>query len=165
MGLKLKAGKVKRGDIGLAATRKLIDKIAKTLKGKTTLAVGLPSNSLPYPDGTSVVLVGFWNEFGTERIPERPFLREGLRQNREQWLKLARKLYAKALREGVPPENVMRLLGEQMQIDIQKSLDSGAWEPNAPDYAKAKAKKGKTKPLIVTGHLRGSIRWVMRKST
>lgn len=160
--LKVKAGKVKKGDVSLAETRKVIEKLAKLLKGNPRIVVGLPSNSLPYPDGTSVVMVAFWNEFGTKVIPERPFLREALRQNRNSWLKLARKLYKKAIKEGVAFDSVLGLLGAQMQLDVQKSLDSGAWEPNAPDYAKFKAKTGKTKPLIVTGHLRGSIRWAIR---
>lgn len=163
--LKIKAGKVKKGDLTLALTRKIMAKLSKSLKGNPRIVVGLPSNSMPYPDGTSVVQVGFWNEFGTDKIPERPFLREALRQNKEEWLKLSRKLYKKAIKEGVPPENVLGILGAQMQLDVQKSLDSGAWEPNAPAYAKFKAKSGKTKPLIVTGHLRGSIRWAIRNKS
>lgn len=162
MSLKVKAGKVKKGDTNLAETRKALEKLVKLMKNSSRIAVGLPSNSLPYPDGTSVVMVGFWNEFGTKVIPERPFLREALRQNRDEWLKLARKLLKKSIKEGVAFDSVLGLLGAQMQLDVQKSLDSGAWEPNASDYAKFKAKSGKTKPLIVTGHLRGSIRWVMR---
>ena len=31
-----------------------------------------------YPDGTPVPAVAAWNEFGTTRIPERPFFRQAL---------------------------------------------------------------------------------------
>ena len=31
-----------------------------------------------YPDGTPVTNVAVWNEFGTGRIPERPFFRQAL---------------------------------------------------------------------------------------
>lgn len=163
MGVELRSGTLKSGAFDKILKR--IQKLTKDLDGTPSVAVGLPSNSLPYPDGTSVVQVAIWNEFGTSKIPERPFLRESLRQNRKAWIKLARQLHQKAIKDGVPVENLMRLLGERMQSDTQKSLDSGAWEPNAPAYAAAKALKGKTKPLIVTGHLRASIRWVMRNET
>jgi len=161
--LKVKAG-IKKGDPNLAKTLRRMARIAKKLRGAESLAVGLPKGSQPYPDGTDVLSVGIWNEFGTETIPERAFLREGARQNQKEWLKLARALYKKALREDLDPNQLMGQLGEKMQNDIQASIDSGAWEPNAEPYKSQKAKLGKTKPLIVTGHLRGSIRWVMRKS-
>lgn len=162
MALSIKAGDIKKGDPDLKAMKAKIDKITKQLQQGSQVVVGLPSESQPYPDGTSVLSVGFWNEFGTKHIPERPFLRETLRQQRQEWVALSEKLYAQAIESGVDPQTLLGVLGEQMQIDVQKNIDSGAWEPNAPAYARAKEKAGKTKPLIVTGHLRGSIRYVVR---
>lgn len=204
MALAVAAGKILKGSAGLDKSNKLIKALAKRLAGKSQLAVGLPSDSLPYPDGTDVIVVGAIHEFGGEinnpggvaygyetredaeagrvrflkkgsgflvlgeteaftfTMPERSFLRSTLNEERSKWLKLAAQLYKRAIDKNVTPESQLRLLGEQMQIDVQKKIDSGPFEPNAPAYAKAKAAKGKTKVMIVTGHLRGSIRWVFR---
>lgn len=151
-----------KGDPALRNAMIELARMTKILKRDTDLAVGLPKNALPYPDGTSVVLVGFWNEFGTEYIPERAFLRTALAQNRRQWLALAALVYEKALKQNKDPRLLMRVVGEQMQLDVQKSIDSGAWEPNQGQYAEWKLSKGKTKPLINTGHMRGSIRYEIR---
>lgn len=161
MALSVKAGQVKKGDPELKKTKERIDKITNQLKAGSQVVVGLPSDSLPYPDGTSVLMVGFWNEFGTKHISERPFLRETLRQHRNEWVVLSEKLYAQAIKSEVDPKTLLPVLGEQMQIDVQKNIDDGAWEPNASPYREQKAKEGKTKPLIVTGHLRGSIRYLV----
>ena len=37
--------------------------------------IGLLDSAKPYPDGTSVIDVGMWNEFGTIHIPARSWLR------------------------------------------------------------------------------------------
>lgn len=145
----------------LEKTLKELARITKLLKIEYTLAVGLPSNALPYPDGTSVVMVGFWNEFGTKYVPERSFLRNALRDNRAKWMKLAREVYTAAVKRGTDPRKAIQVVGEAMQLDVQVSIDSGAWEPNTGAYAEWKAARGKNKPLINTGHMRGSIRYVI----
>lgn len=143
---------------------KLVDRLTKLLDKPPKIAVGLPRDSTPYPDGTSVIMVGFWNEFGTENIPERPFLRTTANQKREEWLKLAKDIYTRAIKKNKNPTDFMSLLGERMENDIKAGIDSGPWEENQGWYKEWKLSKGKTKPLIVTGHLRGSIRYVVRKS-
>lgn len=152
-----------KGDPELRKTLVELARITKLLKKDTDLAVGLPKDALPYPDGTSVVLVGFWNEFGTRYTPERAFLRTALAMNRRQWLALAALAYEKAIRQNKDPRLMMKVVGKQMQLDVQKSIDSGAWEPNQGTYAEWKLARGKTKPLINTGHLRGSVRYVLRE--
>ncbi len=202
MALKIKT--ILKGDPKLKVTNEEILRIAKLFRGKRQLAVGLPANSQPYPDGTSVIAVGTIHEFGgeiknpggvpygfrTEReaeegkvrfmakgtgflvlgktqphtisIPERSFLRSTVNEKRGDWLKLAEAIHKRVARKkGASLEQGLRLLGEQMQIDVQKKIDTGPFAPNAPAYAKIKSAAGKTKPLIVTGHLRGSIRWAL----
>ena len=148
----------------LEAIRKRVAEVDKLLRKEAKIAVGLPRNSMPYPDGTSVIMVAFWNEFGTKTIAERAFLRTAASKNNAAWLKLARDIYTKAVAKNKDPYEFLPLLGARMQLDVQKSIDSGAWEPNQGAYGKFKASKGKTKPLIMTGHLRGSIRYVLRPS-
>lgn len=147
------------------AIRKRLAALERKLKKVPNIAVGLPRNSMPYPDGTSVIMVAFWNEFGTEHIHERAFLRTAAHNNRDKWLKLTRDIFRKAIEKDKDPADYFNLIGEVMQSDVQKSIDSGAWEPNQGAYAAWKTAKGKTKPLILTGHLRGSIRYVVRENT
>lgn len=153
---------VRNGAGDMSAVRAKIDKLSATLRRQPNLVVGFPRNSMPYPDGTSVIMVAFWNEFGTKFAPERAFMRTAAAQNKEEWLRLARRIYSRAVKQGKNPADFLGLLGERMQLDVQKSIDSGAWEPNKGQYAKWKEAHGKTKPLIVTGHMRGSVRYVLR---
>ena len=39
----------------------------------------------PYPDGTPVAAVAAFNEFGTDRIPPRPFMRQTIAKNQAAW--------------------------------------------------------------------------------
>ena len=160
--LKVNAGVVAGKKLEKARAR--IDALSKMLNAGdgARVAVGLPQDSTPYPDGTSVLMVGFWMEFGTKYSPERSFLRDSVLQYREQWIGLARKLQQKAIKESRPISDFLPVLGQQMQIDVQTKIDSGPWEPNQGDYALWKQAEGKTKPLIVSGHLRASIRYVVR---
>lgn len=145
--------------------RKRLASLESKLKKVPNIAVGLPANSMPYPDGTSVVMVAFWNEFGTENIAERSFLRTAAHVNRDKWLKLTRKIFEQAIAKDKNPADFFPLIGQVMQADVQKSIDSGAWEPNQGAYGAWKKAQGKTKPLIFSGHLRGSIRYVVRGAT
>lgn len=141
--------------------------LSKMIKGKIAVErriakmpvvyAGVPKNSGVYPTGEKVLDVAFWNEFGTAKIPSRPFLREGARHQGLKWRKLAKRLTQKVIAGKIAKEQMAALVGERMRDDIRKSLDTGPWEPNAEPYRTQKAKKGKTKPLIVTGQLRQSI--------
>lgn len=143
---------------------KLVDRITKLWRQPVKVAVGLPRNSLPYPDGTSVVMVGVWNEFGTKFATERPWLRTAAAKHNKAWLKLAEDIYRRSIAKDKDPQQFMPLLGQQMEADVKASIDSGAWEPNQGAYGAWKLKTGKTKPLILTGHMRGSVRYVLRES-
>jgi len=159
--LKPKVGVKKGGDF--EAVKKRVDEVQRLLEKGAKVAVGLPRNSMPYPDGTSVIMVGFWNEFGTKFTHERAFLRTAARENRDAWLALSRDIYKRAVAKNKDPNDFLSILGQRMEADVKRSIDSGAWEPNQGAYGEWKLSKGKTKPLIVSGHLRGSIRYVIRK--
>lgn len=154
---------LKKGTPEFTKTKKLLEDMKRGLKKMPTIAVGLPKDSTPYPDGTSVVMVGFWNEFGSidGAVPARPWLRTGAHNNKDKWINLARDICKRAIAKGKDPAEFMALLGQQMQADIQASIDSGSWEPNRGQYAAYKVAKGKEKPLIFTGHMRASVRYVV----
>ena len=54
--------------------QRALDRIAKNLSKAASVEIGFAENAT-YPDGTSVALVAALNEFGTGKIPPRPFFR------------------------------------------------------------------------------------------
>lgn len=163
MGTKVIA-KVVKGSPNFEATKKRIDDLSKMFATRVPrIRVGLPKNSMPYPGGPSVIMVGFWNEYGTEDggIPSRPWLRTGAHKHREEWIAMARRIVKRCVETGRDPVNAFALLGQRMEADIKDSIENGVWEPNQGWYKEWKEARGKNKPLIVTGHLMASVRYII----
>jgi len=123
------------------------------------VAVGLPEDSLPYPDGTSTILVAIVNEFGSpeNNIPERGFLRAGTAVATKKVKKLLRKgLARKVLRGEISAENSLSLIGQLAEDQVKKAIVDFTDPPNADSTLAAKAPK--TSPLQNSGHLRQSVR-------
>ena len=98
-----------------------------------------------YPDGTPVTNVAAWNEFGTSRIPERPFFRQAIQGAKAEITPI--------LVENVDPRTMSvdrrtaGLVGQAMQGRIQRSITTLRRPANAPSTIKA---KGSSNPLIDT---------------
>ena len=71
---------LKGGDKLEAALRAIAQKVSKP----GTLRAGFLENAT-YPDGTPVALVAAANEFGTKRIPARPFFRNMIAAKSDEW--------------------------------------------------------------------------------
>ena len=116
---------------------------------KKTLKVGVFEDA-KYDDGTPVAMVAFWNEFGTLKIPMRPFMRNALAKNKVKWVGFIKN----QLMTGLSAETAFNRTGEIVRGDIVKSLTNLSPPPNSPYTIK---RKGSSKPLIDTGLLRSSI--------
>ncbi len=129
---------------------KEIERLAKSLKGKDIVKVGLPKNSNAYPDGTSVIMVGAVHEFGspTRNIPQRSFLRSTLQSNKRHYKELFKNL-AKAIVQGKMTKfQALGTVGLKVQSDVQQRIT---------DIKDPPLKYREGNPLIDTGHLRQSI--------
>jgi hypothetical protein len=115
------------------------------------LKVGI-FESAKYDDGTPVAQVAFWQEFGTAKIPMRPFLRNAIAKNTRKWGDSVNT----ALIGTNDSEKALKMLGEIVRGDIVLSLTNLNTPPNAPSTIK---QKGSSNPLIDTGLLRNSISW------
>lgn len=115
------------------------------------LKVGI-FESAKYDDGTPVAQVAFWQEFGTAKIPMRPFMRNAIAKNTRKWGDSVKT----ALIGTNDSEKALKMLGEIMRGDIVLSLTNLNTPPNAPSTIK---QKGSSNPLIDTGLLRNSITW------
>ena len=150
----------------------LTDLVAKVAVKAVTQA-GVISPTASYPDGTKVAQVAAWNEFGTERIPPRPFFRQTVAENSGKWRDQATHLL-KANHYNV--KLTLQQMGEQMRDDLVQTIIDGGFADNsevtkllksrfplgqvqASDYYRAinDVKKGKVsesnhdKPLIWSG--------------
>lgn len=99
------------------------------------------------------------NEYGTSKIPQRPFMRTATTRHGKSWGSKSAKA-VKSVMKGMPISQVTELVGMQMKADISSTLTNGPWTPNAPSTI---AKKGSSRPLIDTGELRASINYKVDK--
>lgn len=116
--------------------------LANALKSKvptqSRLRVGF-IDSATYPNGTNVATVAFWNEYGTDTAPPRPFMRNTAAQNKDQWVAMVKALY-----QTQGAEKALLQLGEVIQGDISTSITSFN-DPRNADYTIKK--KGFNAPL------------------
>lgn len=120
-------------------------------------------------DGKSVATYAAYNEFGTDNIPVRPFMRNTLTREWENW---ERDLGA-FLGKGMTPEEALRAVGARMADDIKKTIqESIDIEANAPSTIRKKTRQatggeeGATDtppPLIDKGNLLLSIKSEVEK--
>lgn len=125
------------------------------------ILVGVPSGKIE-PDGTSTALVAAIVEFGSpdRGIPERPFLRGGIR-NAYPTITRYNAPALRAVAEGtMSAEVALAHTGELAVAGVKKEMVSGHFAPNAPSTI---AKKGSSQPTIDHGRLRQSITFVVEE--
>lgn len=158
---------------------KQLKEMQKALETKVTGAkAGYLSNDRgekPYeePNPPTMEEVALWNEFGTERIPARPFLSRALKSATAR----CDRLVQRRLEENADMERIAAEIGLVLQDEIKRQISHGDFAPNAeitikggwmrspngkPFYVKGKKS---TRPLMHTGNLRQSVHWgIMTKS-
>ena len=109
-----------------------------------------------YDDGTPVAAVAAWNEFGTKRIPERPFFRQAIQGADRDLVPIIKyNLDPKTLAIDRP---LAGKLGTAMKGRIQKSITVLRTPANAPSTTAPRPRgKGSSNPLIDTGFMRKSV--------
>lgn len=135
---------------------KLSESLKQKIKGiyemnSLKLEVGI-FDTAKYPNGTSVAMVGYWNEYGTANIPPRPFFRLAVDNNNHKWISI----YKQQIQTTNDIKRSLSKVGVIASNDIKKSLTALREPPNAISTIKA---KGSSNPLIDTGTLRNSINW------
>ena len=116
--------------------------------GNGRLRVGF-INSATYPDGTNVAQVAFNNEYGTDKAPPRPFMRNTIADKKKDWIALVAPLVRQ-----VGAEKAMLQLGEVIKGDLVFTILNFTNPPNAEATVK---KKGFDKPLVDTAQMSRSI--------
>ena len=139
---------------------KAIVRNLKKLDGKEVVAGVLRTAGKSADRKTNLVDIAVWNEYGTRRIPSRPFLRTAADKNQKDWAKLAQQVGGRVIDGTMSAEQGLELIGNKMVGDIQQVIGNRSLlAPNAPATVR---RKGSDAPLIDTGQLRQAISFEVR---
>lgn len=138
---------------------KEIDRITKALVKSGRVRVGFPRSTGSYDDGTKVVDVAIWNEFGTENIPPRPFMRNSIAAHKGEYKDLGRQLAKEVIKGRKTVKQGLEELGLLAASDIQDEITNLREPPLAQVTID---RKGSSKPLIDTGKLRQSVTYEVK---
>lgn len=135
--------------------------------------------SARYDDGVPVAQVAIYNEYGTSRIPPRPFMRPTVESKKGEWARTTGKVVSQVLRGKMSAEQGMTLVAQKAAGDIRQTITQvfepelspvtvllRQWRKEGKDItgktvgdasrAVAEGQRGEgvtTKPLIDTGHM------------
>ena len=119
-------------------------------------AMGKGKNAKPpqFAKITTLGVVAVANEFGTDTIPERSFIRSTHDENAEKWREETDKLREKVIEGSMSTEVALKRLGTIIKSAIQAKIRSNIPPPNAPE---TEARKHSSNTLINTGQLLNGI--------
>lgn len=127
---------------------------SKTYRPRKTPATPKEGEVKAEPEPMTLIEVAIANEFGTDTIPERSFLRGWVDENQERIVAFIAS-FAEPIVEGkLTPQQAMHQIGLWAQGQIQERIAARIPPPNS---AVTVANKGSDVPLIDTGQLRASI--------
>ena len=112
--------------------------------------------SAHYPGGTPVAYVATIHEFGTGRIPARPFMRPAVADHGGEWLELIGQGVKASMMGGPSPAEVLELVMLQAAGNVAEKIHS--LPPLDPKASAVTIKrKGHSKALIDTGQMFQSV--------
>lgn len=140
-------------DYGWQELKKELKKLQK--KPYTKVGILHGEGSKLYDDSSETVLsVAIKNEFGTNKIPARPFLRKSFDENVRIYHWVMKKELNNVFIGKANVKNTLGKIGLYVENKTKKRLRSGPWTPNAPMTILLKKS---SRPLIDTGQLVNSI--------
>lgn len=117
--------------------------------------IGVLSTAGAYPDGVNLADIATFNEFGTSRIPARPFMGQTYDRNRGEVSIRLERGFTELTKAKMTAEGILKTMGVWYKGQIQRQFTEGDFAPNAPSTIARKSPGGR--PLIDTGRLRQSI--------
>lgn len=152
-------GYVKDIDLGLQAIQTEIN-----LLKKSYVLIGLQHGDITQASsrgdhkkegGISLAQIAADNEFGTKKIPARPFMSTSFDENKSQINQAIQGQYSKILNGTAKTYQSLSLIGLYVKSLIQRKINAITFPPNSP---KTIAAKGSSKPLIDFGQMLRGIR-------
>ena len=128
--------------------------------------VGLPAGAKAEEDGTSVVLVGAVNEFGSpeHNIPERSWLRGGIRRGLPKIRQVNQDSLRKVVRGEMTIDQAVNKTGVIAVGEVKREFTVGQFKPLRPATIAARKRrfgKKSTRPLIASGNLRQEVTYIL----
>ena len=112
-----------------------------------------------YEDGTGLPDVAAYNEFGSSDTPARPFMRQSF-ENHESELQSACDMANQTLLGGGTAEFALTQVGTKAVGLIKEEMIDGGLAPNAESTIR---RKGSEQPLVDTGTLFQSVKYVIKR--
>lgn len=140
-------------------------RIKKDVRGLNSYAalVGIPSTAprpvdreTKKPLAINMASLALIHERGSaaNNIPARPFMKQTRQRAEGRFARLLRRLYKQVVDGKVRPFDGLSKLGMAYEGEMKNIFTTGSFTPNKPATIK---RKGSSRPLIDTGHLRQSI--------
>lgn len=138
----------------------VVARLAELAKLRVKVGVLASNGAQQHGDSDATIAeIAACQEFGTETIPERSFLRAGL-HTRVAELRATQAKLAKAFIEGkLDGKRALGLLGAWAQSAVKAQIVQHDIPP--PLAAATIAAKGSSKPLVDTGQLLNAITWAV----
>jgi phage gpG-like protein len=135
---------------------KIIQKMAKA----PHVAVGILQDK-PISEGFTMVDLATVHEYGSKNghTPQRSFMRSTCDAKQGDHIKLAGLLQNKIIDDKLSIKQALTQLGEVVEKDMVQTINRGIRPMLKPATIK---RKGSSKPLINTGHLKGFIKHEVR---
>lgn len=124
----------------------------------TEVVVGVQQGSTN--DGQQIAEYAAYNEFGTENIPERSFIRSAFDEGLNDLSTDMDRRYSQVVAGTKTVYQALGLVGLRHQDQIKKKIDTNVPPPNSPVTI---ALKGSSHTLIDTGAMKNSIHYIIRR--
>lgn len=111
------------------------------------------------PDGLTIAQYAMYNEYGTGKIPERSFMRSTFDEKLGSIKTLMDRQWEKFIRGETTIFRALSRIGMEHETDVKQKIRDLKTPPNAPSTI---AKKGSDNPLIDTGAMVNSVRYVVK---
>lgn len=139
--------------IDISEVKKWSEDLKEELQSVKGARAGYYKNQA-YPDGLQIAENALIQEYGNDKIPPRPFMRNAFEKGKKRWHKHIRENLDPTLSGKKPLKQTMQEVAADIQAELIRSIDSQIPPPNAPETIK---RKGSDHTLIDTGTLRSSI--------
>ncbi|MBI4815183.1 MAG: hypothetical protein HY791_02920 [Deltaproteobacteria bacterium] len=126
-----------------------LSEILQRMKGASKLGITVGVHG----DG-EIATYAAANEFGTDEIPERSFLRSTMDTRQTDIANVITKTFERVSNGTLTPRQAGAVIGAWVQAAVRKTIQSNVPPPNAPATI---AKKGSSHTLIDEGRLRQGI--------
>lgn len=138
-------------DHGFKKLEKQLNKLRKM-----NVKAGILSDAGSHESGKTLAEIAAYNEFGTDRIPERPAHRDTFEKTRPKFKTNLAKSVDMVIEGKATPEQVLNRIGAWYVGQLKKGVIAWDDPPNAPSTIR---QKGSDNPLIDTGRTVNSINY------